>query len=225
MELQDFLTYTKLDLKREDKDTEITQAYNDMIVWVAVQIPHGNYKFQSYVNTVVGVEDYALPPNIIHLLHPVRLLLGAGTTDSGFSLEHLTKEEYDIIEPNPNRSSPSTGRPGSYAVFSRSILLTPVPDRATYVLEINWTKRPTTLSADDDRPDLGSEWDEVLKWGTLERVYAGLGQWDESTLWGNKYHAIAPNGDDMSVGMCKKLFDNERDSEDRHIGQVESNDF
>ena len=37
MELSDFKTYVKYDFKRTDKDTELVQAYNDMIIWVAMQ--------------------------------------------------------------------------------------------------------------------------------------------------------------------------------------------
>src|SRR3990167_6584292 len=109
MQLSSFLTYVKYWFKRTDKDTEITQAYNDVLNWVSTRMPHGNYKFQSYVNTTAGVEDYALPSNIIHLIHPIRFLIGSGSSDSGYPMDNLSKEEYDATEPNPNRTNP-TGR-------------------------------------------------------------------------------------------------------------------
>lgn len=219
MELSDFLTYVRRDFKRTDKDQEITDAYNAMIIWVASIIPHGNYKYQSYLTTVVGQEDYPLPSNLMHLIHPIRLLLGSGSSDSGFQLEHLTKEEYDRRQSNPNRSSPSTGRPGIYCIYSRSILLDSIPDLATYILEINWSKRPTTLSADSDTPALGSEWDEVLKWGVLERSYAGLGMLQEANYWASLYRDQAGN----PIGLCKRLVDAEKDREMSAIGQVQNN--
>ena len=222
MQLSSFKTYIKRDFKRTDKDTEIVQALNDMIIWVAQQMPHGNYKFQSYISTVNGQEDYPLPTNLIHLMHPVKYLEGGAANDWGWPLEHISKEEYDIRYPNPNRTSPTDiGKPTVYAVYSRSILLGPLPDNSSDQLEINWSKRATALSATTDTPDLGSEWDEVLKWGTLERVYAGMGMIQESQYWASLYRDAAWE----PIGYCRKLFDTERDRESLAVGQVKFNNL
>lgn len=223
MNLGDFLTYVKLDFKRTDKDTELTQYYNDAIMWVAAHMPHANYKYQSYVALVRGTEDYALPCDLLHLLHPIKFIIGSGASDSGYNLIRISKEEYNAIEPNPNRSSPSLGRPIKYTVYSRSVLLTPVPDSSDALLEIDWTKKPTDLSSADQTPMLGTSWEEVLKWATLERAYAALGLTQEAEFWGTKYHAIGPNGEDVPTGMCKTLFDIEKDREFNSIGQVKFN--
>lgn len=220
MQLSDFLTYCRRDFKRTDKNTELTQAYNDMIFWVAALLPFGNYKFQSYISTVNAQEDYPLPSNLIHLIHPVRFLEGSGTNDHGWPLEHLTKEEYDLRFPNPNRTSPTDkGKPTVYTIFSRSILVGPLPDSANYLLEINWGKRATVLSADSDTPSIGSEWDEIFKYGTLERVHAGMGMTQEADYWASLYRDREGN----PVGMCKRLYDAERDREGSAIGQVKFN--
>lgn len=193
-----------------------------MIVWVAAIMPHGNYKYQSYISTVVRQEDYPLPTNLMHLIHPVRLLEGTGSNDHGYPLEYLTKEEYDIRYPNPNRTTPTdTGKPTCYTVFSRSILVGPIPDLATYLLEINWGKRPVDQSATTDTTNLGSEWDEVLKFGTLERVYAGIGMMQESSYYASLYRDALGN----PVGPCKFLVDAERDREQMAVGQVKFNQF
>lgn len=224
MQLSSFKTYVKYDWKRTDKDTELVQAYNDMIDWVAAQIPNSNYKFQSYLTTSIGQEDYPLPSNMLNLYHPIRLLLGAASSDTGYPLDQVTKERYDIIEPNPNRSSPTKGQPSSYTIFSRSILLTPIPDLATYILEINWGKNPTELSADSDTPSLGGEWDPVLKQGTLERLFQGIGLLEEANYWASQYKDVNPGpGYGLPVGYCKKLLDNEKDIEGYSIGQVRFN--
>lgn len=224
MELADFIDYVQLDFARQDSEDKIIQAYNDMIVWVAAQMPNSNYKFQSYVTTSIGIEDYPLPTNLLHLIHPVRLLLGTGASDEGYTLNKLTKEEYDNFEPNPNRSSPSTGRPSAYTVFSRCILLTPVPDLATYILEINWAKRPTAQSADADTTSLGTEWDEVLKYGTMERLHEGLGLYDEAQYWGSKYH-MRVGYDDVPVGLCRKLLEIEKSIEGNEVGCIRNNNL
>ena len=175
MELSEFVDYVQTYAKRPDKEAEIIQAYNDMIMWIAAQMPHSGYKYQSYINTRDGVEDYALPNNMLHLIHPIRLLLGTGSGDSGYPLDHITKQGYDLIEPNPNRTNPPKGRPSKYTVYSRSLLLIPIPDRDTYLLEINRSKRSVDMSVDTETPALGPEWEEVLLHGTLERIYAGMG--------------------------------------------------
>ena len=220
MTLSNFLTYVRRDFKRTDKNTEITQAYNDMIYWVAALMPHGNYKFQSYIATVNAQEDYPLPSNLIHLMHPVKFLEGSGTNDYGYPLDFISKHDYDIKYPNPNRTSPTDkGQPTVYTVFSRSILLGPLPDKSTYLLEINWSKRPTTLSADSDTSSLGAEWDEVFKQGTLERAYAGMGMIDEANYWASLYR----DADGNPVGLCRRLMNAERDLETPVIGQVNFN--
>ncbi len=225
MQLSDFKTYVKYDFKRTDKDTELVQAYNDMLNWLACQMPHSGYKFQSYITTSVGIEDYGIPGTAIHILHPIKLILGTGATDSGYLLDHISKEEYDRIEPNPNAATPAKSRPAKYTIFDRCILVTPIPDLATYILEINWSKRRTAMSADADLPAIGSEWDEVLKNGTLERLYAGIGMIEEATYWGNKYHAITSEGDDVPVGLCRKLLEIEKNREGTQVGQVCYNDL
>jgi hypothetical protein len=225
MQLSDFLTYVKRDFKRTDKDTEIKKAYNDMIFWVAAMMPHGNYKFQSYLNTVDAQEDYPLPSDLMHLIHPVKFLEGTGQNDSGYPLIHISKQEYDEKYPNPNRTGVQIkGKPLDYTVYSRSILVGPLPDSADYLLEIDWAKRKSELSADADTSELGAEWDEVFKQGTLERVYEGMGMLQEAQFWGNKYHRLDPkNGDDMPVGLCKRLLEAESDREIGAVGQVKFN--
>jgi hypothetical protein len=148
-------------------------------------------------------------------------LEGSAATDSGYPLGHIAKEEYDIIEPNPNRTNPSTGKPVKYTIFSRSILLHPIPDKATYILEINWAKKGTAQSADTDTHSLGTEWDEILKWATLERLYDGIGIHDEAMLYGSKLHD--QNGN--PIGYFKTLLDREKDIERYWIGSVQNNEL
>lgn len=224
MTLANFKTYLKYDFKRTDKDTEITRAYNDMIMWIAAQMPHGAYKYQSYIYTVAGQEDYPIDPDgtQMHLIHPLRWIEGTDTNNTGYPMDKISKQQYDLLEPNPNRTSPSTSQPRRYCVFGGSILVNPIPDKSTYLIEKNWTKKPVDQSAESDVPLLGSEWNEIMKWGALERLYAGLGQLEDSVFFGSKYHAIV-NGDDIPIGYAKKLFDNERDKECKLISHVKFN--
>lgn len=178
-----FLSYVTRVLKRTDKNTEIYEAYNETIRDISSRAKFQEYAFQSYVACVQGQEDYPLPTTLLHLQHPVRLLEGSATNDSGNPLTHISKAEYDRREPNPNRTSPDEGRPGAYTIYSNSILLTPIPDGAGYLLEINWCNVPTNLSGDSDVSSFNELWDEILKHGTLFRMFALLGMYQDSEYW------------------------------------------
>ena len=223
MQLSSFLTYVKYDFKRTDKDTEITQAYNDAIIHVASIMPHGGYKYQSYLSLVALQEDYPLPSTIMHLIHPVRLLEGSSANDSGYPLRHCTKQKYDILYPNPNRSSPPiTGIPVDYCVYSGSILVGPLPQSGTDdLIEIDWTKVPTDQSATTDTPDLPDYWRIVLKPMTMFRLYHGLGLFQEAASWKSLYEDEKGN----PIGEFARLLQIEEDKEDNAIGQIKNNNL
>ena len=220
MILSAFKTYVLQDFKRTDKDTELVQAYNDAIIDIATRMPHGGYKYQSYVPTVSGQEDYALPSDVIHLIHPAKLLEGSGTNDSGYPMDFISKQEYDLLEPNPNRTDPPTGKPIKYCVFSKSILLSPVPD-AIYIIEIDWSKRPTALSGNSDVHTLGSEWDEALKQMVLARLNAGIELFAEAQYWESRYQD--PYGN--PIGMLRRLLDLEKEREYKAVSSIKNNNL
>lgn len=210
-----FLAYIKRQFKRTDKDTEIYEALNETIQDIGSRYSFSGYNFQSWVPTVIAQEDYPLPTNLLQLSHPIRLLEGSATGDSGYPLDFITKEEYDEKEPNPNRTSPATGKPSKYTIYSDSILLTPIPDKTSYLLEINWGKIPTTLSVDADTPSLIATWDEILKWGTLMRLYYGLGLYQEGKVWDDLYES-----DEKGI---PKMIRIEKDKKREMIGQIKNN--
>ncbi len=220
MNLTNFKTYVKQDFKRTDKDTELTQAYNDSIIAVALKMPHGAYKYTSYVPTVDGQPDYPLPATIMYLIHPIRLTEGNAASDSGWQLDHITKEEYDVIEPNPFRTSPdSRGDPVLYAIHSGVILPWPIPDDATHLLEIDWTKTPTDQSDGADTPALPDHWREILKQMTLFRLNQGIGLYQEAQYWRALYEDQTGN----PIGIYLDLLNIEKDKEGKLIGQVKAN--
>jgi len=224
MQLSSFLTYVKYDFKRSDKDSEITQAYNDSILAVAIKMPHNGYKYQSYIALVANQEDYPLPSNIIHIIHPIRLLEGSTTNDSGKPLEKITKQEYDEKYINPNRSSPSTGEPDDYCIYAGSFLVGPIPGSTEVtngnLLETDWTKQPTDQSADSDTPGLEDSWREVLKWMTLARVNAGVGLYEEAKHWESLYQDSLTK---EPIGLFRDLLNVEKDKEGESIATITPN--
>jgi hypothetical protein len=155
-----------------------------------------------------------LPSTLVHMSHPIRLLDGSASTDDGFPLGFITKDEYDAIEANPNRTSPETGEPAQYTIFSDSILLTPIPDSTDYLIEINWGKQTTSLSADSDTPSFISAWDEVIKWGTIFRFYLGLGLTEDAA----PFQALYEQG-------ILRMIDRDKDKKNNWIGTVRNNNL
>lgn len=183
--LTQFLTYIKYDFKRDDKDTEITQAYNDTLRHLSGFKALEGRKFTSYITTTIGREDYVLPTTYSRVLHPVRII-EATTLDNGYPLNKISREEYAKRYINPNivdSTVLSKSMPVDYCIYENAIHVGPIPDKATYVLEIDWARISTAQAAGSDLQELGEEWEEVIKWGTLFRLYAGLGLDDEAAKW------------------------------------------
>lgn len=189
----EFVTYTNRIFKRDDKTQETLDALNDVIKDATARHSFQVLRRQAYVPTVSGHEDYPLPDDLLHFHHPIRLLEGSGTNSSGWPIRHIDKDTYDYYEPNPNRSSPSTGTPWAYCIWQNALLLTDIPGSQGYIIEINYGKKPTLPSADSSTAHpFGVEWDETVRWGVLARLFEGLGLDDEAQKWGAFYELGKP---------------------------------
>jgi len=210
-----FLTYVKLDFKRDDKDTEILSAYNDTIRHLGSLEALEAVKLTSWIPTEIGQYDYPLPSTLCHLLHPVKFI-ESFTEESGYALNKMSKTEFDINYPNPLATDVSKSRPKDYCVHGNSIQVGDPPDKATYILEINWARFTTDQVADADVHEFGSNWEEVLKWGTLARLYEGMGQTAES----DRYWALYTS-DKLGYPIFLALDT----SKHERMGLVENNDL
>jgi hypothetical protein len=226
MNLTNFQAYVKQDFKRTDKDTEITQAYNDSILQVALRMPNAVYKYQSYVPLVAAQEDYPFPSTIMHLIHPVRYNEGATANDEGWPLILISKQEYDQLYPNPNRVGPTDlSTPMHYTIYSGSILIGPmvssVEVTAGAQIEIDWTTIPTDLITGTSVPLLPDYWREVLKAMVLHRLYRMVELYQESDWWRGMFED--PYGN--PIGTYKRLLDIERSKESTSILKIRPNNL
>ena len=213
--LTNFLTYVKYDFKRDDKDTEITVAYNDTIKHLSNLKELAGRKFTSYIALTTGQEDYPLPSTKCHVLHPLRYLESL-TSTNGHDLRFWAKEDWSRRWATPNYSSSQSGPPIDYTIFNNSVMVGPLPDADTYILEMDWTKFPTEQSADSDTHELTEEWEEVFKWGTLFRLYAGMGLDEEAGKWKALYQ-----DDELGYpALIRKLEDQEE-----KMNKVENKDL
>lgn len=183
--LADLRTAVGQIFKRTDKSTEIDAFINDTLREMTAVVDPRKLKDQEYVPTVLGQEDYALPSTILRLNHPIRLIdtLANNNSSSSHPLNFITKENYDELQPNPNATTVTTGEPRDYTIYKNCILLNPIPDRATYRLEINMGGNPTDLAGPTDAIIFNDVWKETIKAGSLARLYSMMELFAESQYW------------------------------------------
>lgn len=197
--------------KRTDKTTEIKEAINDTLREMTAAIDPRKRKDQIYKACVAGREEVTIPDTILRINHPVRLIDPTASSGSGASypMTFYPKDEYDVLEPNPNASSVETGKPYAYTFFKNSILLTHIPDRV-YHLEMNVGGEHVELVEDEDKSIFAPTWDEIIKAGTLARAFAGIRFWSEVEQWRGVYRYGFAGNDGNIVGgleLLKRLND------------------
>ncbi len=204
-----FLTYIKYDFKRTDKDTEIYVAYNETIRHIGNMKGTEGLKFQSWINTVAAQEDYPLPSNKCHVFKPVRIIESA-TVNRGYPLNMMSKADFSERYPNPNASdtsSHSKRMPVDACIYSNSILVGPLPDLATYIIELDWARIPSSQDAASDIQPIGEDWEEVMKFGVLFRLFTALGMDEEAAKYYNLY-----KDDDLGYPHLIRKFEDQEES-------------
>lgn len=190
--------------KRTDKTTEVKRAINDAYMEMVACLDPRKQKDQIYRLTVVGREEYPIPDTTLRISHPVRLIdrtSGTNNSSESFPLHFYTKDEYDVIQPNPNAASPVNGRPHGYTFWKNSILLTDLPDKV-YRLEINFGGEGVRMVGAGDGVIFSETWDETVKAGALSRLYAGIQLKDEADFWQTVYRfGFAGNEGNITGGL------------------------
>lgn len=169
----EMLTYIKLDFKRTDMDATILSKLNDTIRWMATNHTFTELDKSCYTALVTGQPEYALPSGILQLRHPIILLEESGDGRSGSGpLDHISWDQYLGLEPNAKTSqTPPKGKPYAYAIHMNAVWLTSIPDSVARRLEVHYNRLPDLLAGDSDlHPFLETD-EELLKAGTLERLY------------------------------------------------------
>jgi hypothetical protein len=123
------------------------------------------------------------------------------------------------LETNPNRAGATGGgEPVFYTIYSNSVLVSPVPDAATYILELNWGRSTNEVTSDADTHNLlAGQWEEIIKNGTLFRLYNGLGLYEDAQVFERLY-------EDPNKGVPKILRRN-RDITKSNITKVVFHDL
>jgi len=178
----DFYTYIINAFKRTDKDTEIYTAYNNTIVHLSNLKPLIGRKFTSWIPSKVDRPDYPIPCNLCHVFHPVRIIESLSSSN-GYPMNKLARDVFMEKYPNQKSTDPtriSRGMPVDYTIYSDQIWTGPLSDKDSYIFELDWAKKGTPQNYASDIHELGDEWDEVIKYGTLARLYEDIGLTSEA---------------------------------------------
>jgi len=187
---EDLQTMVLENYKRTDKTTELKRALNETYREMVACIDPRKMKEQIFYDLEVGQEDYAIPDTTLRINHPLRLIdiTASNNSASSYPMRFISKDEYDEIEPNPNSSENIIGgRPYKYCFYKNSILVTPVPDRPIYRIEMDMGGETEIMVAPTDATIFAPTWDETIKAGTLSRMYALIDEWDNADKWQTVY--------------------------------------
>ena len=199
-------TMVKETFKRTDKDTEIDRAINDAYDEMVAAIYPRKSQDQIYKPLIIGREEYPLPDTILRVTHPIRLINTAAndSSSSSYPMDFISKDEYDLWEPNPNASTVSDkGPPKKYTIWKNSVLVRPKPDLSTYYIEANVGGVVTRLVEASDATIFVATWDETQKAGTLSRLYLGIQLSGEADLWQQIYRwGFAGNEEHITGGLA-----------------------
>lgn len=105
-------------------------------------------------------------------------------------LEYKDVREIDGFYPDPDDTTRHTpGLPSQWYTYAETIKVFPTPASA-YTVSLRYYKKPTTLSADGDVPELPSEFEELLILGAAYRVLQIKDNYDQAGVLQNKYDEI-----------------------------------
>lgn len=177
----------------DESEAEISRS--DIIDWAnegQIEIVKKTKCLGDHKETAVnsGQAAYLLPPETIFLDR---------VTYRGVPLTPVTQEFVDTFIKEKDRDNP-TGTPDSYYVYGRELILHPAPNESGGgLLDIWYTRVPTTLVGDSDIPEIP----EYLHRNIIEYAKAKAKAMDEETdvserIMGNLDLNLSQDRDDVN---------------------------
>lgn len=186
-------TYILEVFKRTDKSTEVYEAITDVVMDMRLRFNSEDFKTTSAnLSGCSSIGDYTLtlPTDFKRIIGDV--MVRDSSSDQAYdTLAKISIQEYNVKYPdrfNTSTGNRNTGTPRHYCVFGGDILVGPPVDKTTYLFKISYSQEAATdiTSATSDVP-FSSHYRKTLRYGVLEQLYLMMENYEESTLWGNKY--------------------------------------
>lgn len=188
-----FHAYVLQVLKRTDKNTEVYTAIADTVMDMRSRmISEDALKVSSALTGISAIGDYqlTLPTDFGHLIGDV-LIKDTAADDVYLPLARITKSEWDVTYNQALATAVGnrlTGTPTHYCVFGKKIYVGSPVDKTTYEFKINYTLEdaPTYTAVTATIP-FTDQFREVVRAGTLQRMFREIGNYNESDVWGAVY--------------------------------------
>jgi hypothetical protein len=132
--------------------------------------------------TVSGDYKISLESDFGHLVTVV-LLDG----DTSKPLNRISKATYDLLYTTPP-SSENLGYPEAFAVFAGQLYIGPPPEVVTHQYRLAYSQRLTSvIDATTDPVPFSAQYREVLKDGSMYRLFKNLKNWDTAAAFKNDF--------------------------------------
>jgi hypothetical protein len=182
-----FLAYIIRSLGRTDVDDLIYDALTDTIADIRRNLHLTEDEVdQTITDTINTIGTYQME------LEADTGLLVSGVylqdTTEGRNLVSISKGEWDRRYGIWGTNAEHRAKPEAYCLFGGHILLGPVPDSTSYNYRISFTSDPhLTVTASTTSIPYSDKYREMLKMGTLARVYSDLNMDNQAAKFGTLY--------------------------------------
>lgn len=161
-------------MKRYDKFYDALDYAKLAYLSICNKVPFPELQTSGTLTTTSGtnfVQTSSLSPNLAGIIS-VRI---AFSSSSGRRLRRSHVRVYDALN-----NVTTTGKPATYARFGTKLELNPVPD-AAYTVTVRYWQTPTIATeVGDTQLLIPNEWDELLRYETLYRLYIDLEMHDKA---------------------------------------------
>jgi len=186
-----FYNYFLSVFKRPDKSSEFYLALADTIMDMRSRMLSDEHSVVAHV-AALAVGDYkiAFPSDFGHLIGDISIR-DTSSDDVYLPLTRINKIEWDKLYNQALATAVGnrlTGVPLHYCVYGREFYVGPPADKTTYEFTINYTTEdaPTYTSATATIP-FTDQFREVVRAGTLYRMFREVGNYPESDIWKTAY--------------------------------------
>lgn len=175
-ELKDYIV--SAGWKRTDMDDELYDALTDTVLEMEQSFRFDERETESVMtDTITVLGDYKM-----NLQSDFGQIVSIVLIDGNFShrLTKISKEAYDLLYPSP-ATEDDLAYPEHFALYGGQVYIGPAPDKVTYQYRKAYSQRLTaTIDANTDPVPFSAKYREVLKDGTLRRLFQNVKNWETS---------------------------------------------
>ena len=174
MTRKEYLEYIIRDFKRENKTQEIYDALDDTLYELTTEFPFQVIQSSTDIPLLTDTYQYDFPVTYSMLIGDIRYI---DTNGDGFILNKLTKSQFDSKYPDIETSTTwKNSDPVDFTIYGNDIFVAPylTTVNATTKLIVNGATLSSPLTLPTSEPQFPDQWREIIKRGTLWRLFLGI---------------------------------------------------